>query len=112
MELNAQEKWEIKTMIANEMVVLSKALIETSNRIHACEEIDDDFEDCYQELRVYKRLEYLGLHLYDKDRITYTAKDFWNNDTSVRDGVWDALEQNLTPELFKKVRNYLLEKNK
>lgn len=101
--INDAEKQEIKSMMQKQMLVLAEILQDASLTLENSKEVDDDIDTCWHSMKIYKHLMSLSIHLYNPDLTSYTCKDFWNNDTSVRDGIWDILEMCLSKTLFEKV---------
>jgi hypothetical protein len=107
LDLNDLEKKEIKDMMEKQMRFLSKCLTEQADILEATDEVDDDTEICWHEHECYMEVMMLGFHLYKPDITTYDAHSFWDNDTSVREGIWDALDTSLSAPLLKKVHDYI-----
>lgn len=109
LKLDYYEKAQIKNMVEKMMRWLIHELTKNAEIIAHNDYIDEDTDTCNWELRVFKQTKNLCMHLYNPELIDYDVRsDFWNNDTSIRDCVWDMLKEHLNRTLYNKVYDYLL----
>lgn len=107
LELDDNEKLQIKNMVEKMMRWLIRELVKNAEILAYDDYIDEDTDTCNWDLRVFKQTKNLCMHLYNPELIDYDVREFWNNDTSIRDAVWDMLKEHLDRTLYNKVYDYL-----
>lgn len=108
LKLDEYEKIEIKQMLVDSTKYLMQQLENNASEISNSQSLNEDTDTCYFEMKTHKHLSYLCFHLYNTELVTYSKRDFWKNSTYLRDCIWHRLETFLRPELYKKVKDYLI----
>jgi len=107
MNISEEEKLEIKQMLVSATNNLIEQLRDNAAEISKSDGITEDTDTCYFDMKAYKHVTSLCFHLYNPDFTSYSKKNFWRNGTYTRDLIWAILEEFLSPELYKKVQDYL-----
>ncbi len=115
LELTKTDKEELKKLIRIEMATMRNELddaISNMDKEYQNKELDEDMDCCTYQAMYYSDKMCLYFHMYDNELANSNPRKFWDLGGCYRDCMWDCMEENLSPELFKKITDWLQTGNK